>query len=155
MIRAVDTAFQAEDVTTESIWSINAGMVCCMLLFIFIILMVILYQERTKSNNTYVKCPICRGDVSRYSGECIQCGYNYYTRSKTTPPQPRRPYHTREDKRGGIEGHMGDVDRKIKKSTESVGALFGKKHVCSDCRNELVYREEYQSWYCYECHTYK
>ncbi|MEF8874389.1 MAG: hypothetical protein V5A88_06940 [Candidatus Thermoplasmatota archaeon] len=35
------------------------------------------------------------------------------------------------------------------------GNLFKKEKVCDECGTELEYREEFKSYYCPECHTYK
>lgn len=34
-------------------------------------------------------------------------------------------------------------------------SLLGRKKECEYCGTELVYKEEYDSYYCPECHDYK
>jgi len=59
----------------------------------------------------------------------------------------------------------GTKKRKVKASINRTGTprkkkgvfgdLFKKKKRCDECGRELVYRKEFESYYCPECHTYK
>ncbi len=37
----------------------------------------------------------------------------------------------------------------------SLKSLFGKKKTCEECGTELVYKEDFESYYCPNCHSYK
>ncbi len=41
------------------------------------------------------------------------------------------------------------------KDDESSFSLFGKKETCDTCGSVLVYKEDYESYYCLECSEYK
>lgn len=44
---------------------------------------------------------------------------------------------------------------KRKRSFFSLDRLFSKEKKCDECGVELEYREDFDSYYCPECHTYK
>ena len=69
----------------------------------------------------------------------------------------RRKQRTDEEK---VKVEQGDLDYEhVSSKTEKKGSfferIFKKEKVCEDCGTELEYREEYESYYCPECHTYK
>ena len=45
--------------------------------------------------------------------------------------------------------------KKNRTPLSKIKRLFRKKKVCDDCGTELIYKEDYDSWYCPECHQYK
>lgn len=65
-----------------------------------------------------------------------------------------------DSKRVKVKTDRGTRQAPEKSSKKGGGLLsrlnpFGGKKKCNDCGTELEYREEYQSYYCPECRTYK
>ncbi len=48
-----------------------------------------------------------------------------------------------------------DGPSKRKRTFFSLEKLFSKEKSCEECGVELEYREDFDSYYCPECHTYK
>ncbi len=111
---------------------------CCTFIFMMILLVVTYLVFRVKEGpKSSKKCPECGGPMSYWSGECQWCGRNLETESS-----------------GRYDTSYGKKKTDLFKKDWMFG-LFRKKNVCPDCGRELIYRKEYQSWYCTECHSYQ
>ncbi len=128
---------------------------CCGIIFIIIIVIGVLYYYSKKEKETDIRrCPICNGPVLKSRRECQWCGHKIDESYINKPPDyTQDQYYEKSDRSKST--YMDNIDRKVKDSKDTFFSVLGKKNICSDCKNELVWREEYQSWYCQECHSYK
>ncbi len=127
--------------------------VACCMLFIMIFIFLITYFVFRNANKTKKspKCPECGGPISTWNMECQWCGKNL-----VDPDERSYQYGTNDDI-GGRPSPINSYKEYIKNNVQKnpLLSLFKKKNVCPDCGTELIYRKEYLSWYCTECHSYQ
>lgn len=128
---------------------------CCGVIFIIIIIIVVLYFYTKKESDPAIRrCPICKGPVMKSKTECQWCGHKIESvYKKESADYSQEPYYGAEKK--STHTYMDNIGKTMRRSGDKITRFFGKKNICNDCQSALIYREEYQSWYCPECHTYK
>ncbi len=111
---------------------------CCMLIFIIILFIgAYLLFKSQEGKRPSKRCTSCGAYITSLDGNCQWCGEDQEVQSGHYST-------TKQDKK---------TDRSVVKNP--ISTLFKKKNICPDCGRELIYRKEYHSWYCTDCHSYQ
>lgn len=106
-------------------------------LFIFVAIAFVINQiknstEGTGRHRVETRCPRCGGPIGWLDHECEWCGYDMKSQGK------------------------GGVVKDIRTGTyKFFTERSEERRYCKDCGAKLIYRAEYYSWYCPECHSYQ
>lgn len=145
---------------TTTMFIESAGECCSGLIFlVFIIFIIIklLKDENSKSKYGDQRCPHCGNTIKKWSNHCPSCGFKFNSGGDRFNPQNYDQRHYWDQKhdheyKTKFEEYKYNVKKKLDRNTKFLRKDKGK---CKDCGADLIYREEYHSWYCPNCHSYQ
>ncbi|MFO7992241.1 MAG: hypothetical protein R6U61_08140 [Thermoplasmata archaeon] len=137
---------------------------CCGLVFVILIIVIIIKLLKEESSTVKFgnqKCPHCGNQIKKWSGQCPYCGFKLDSDHDRFDTQNYDQYQYWDQKRDHeyktkFEEYKYNVKKKIDRNAAYLKNPLKKgKGKCKDCGTELIYREEYHSWYCPNCHSYQ
>ncbi len=120
---------------------------------IFLVLNIITFFVLGSLDNNYIKNNICLLIVLQpfIIGALIIFGAMLSTTSKAKKYNKDRARIQKQEPEISSDSSLGKEDG----SSSSLLDGLTKEKTCDECGSELVYKEDYDSYYCPECHEYK